>query len=99
MGVPVSGERAEVEALRVSQLTFDLPGVDVGQRTERVEYAVRALEDGGGMHRGDVEPCSEHKARWLTSTEARDELPYHGYPRALELLTRVVVTYTGGWSS
>ena len=74
----------------MSQLAFDLPGVDEGRRTESFEYAVR--------YQGTIEPTTEHRARWLTSPEAQDELPYCGYPlRGLELLVRRVVTYTGSW--
>lgn len=75
-----------------------LLGFENGARTERLEFGVRYLRDHRERRRGDVEKCTEHKARWLTSRAARDELPSHGYPRdGLELVTRTVVTYTGTW--
>lgn len=74
----------------MSQLAFDLPGVEDGRRTETVEYAIR--------YQGNIEPTTEHHARWLTSAEAQDELPYLGYPlRGLQLMTRTIVHYTGSW--
>lgn len=81
----------------MTQLLFDLPGIDQGRRLERLEYAVRALSDGGGMQKGEVHPLGEHTARWLTSAATREELPYYGYPQDLELVQRRIVTYTGNW--
>ena len=70
-----------------------------GKRVERIEYAVRYLTRGpGDARKGDIEECSEHKARWLTAQSTQDELPYCGYPKdGLELVTRTVVTYYGDW--
>lgn len=70
-----------------------------GKRVEHVEFAVRYLKPGPrDARKGDIEECSEYKARWLTAASTQDELPYHGYPQyGLELVRRTVVTYYGDW--
>lgn len=84
----------------MTQLAFDLPGLELGVRSERVEFGVRFLVDHFDRREGAVEACSEYKARWLTAASTADELPYHGYPRGgVELVTRLVVTYTGQWTT
>lgn len=79
------------------QTELDIPGIEKGKRSELIQYGVRFPEGNLQYRAGDVVGCSEYKARWLTSAAAQDELPYHGYPRNGELVTRTVVTYTGPW--
>lgn len=76
-------------------MELDIPGIEKGKRTERIEWGQRALEDCFLIGRkGTV-----RKAYGEEQARGYDDAFYTGGPKVFEAVQRTVVTYTGDWES
>lgn len=72
---------------------LDIPGLEKGKRTERVEWGERSISDTSLV--GPV--GSVRKAYGEEQARGYDGAFYPGGPRVKEAVKRTVVTYTSDW--